>query len=120
MRDRAPRRDRRCLLPAASVPESFGLHRVHFPVEPGFGGPPLALDGFRGDAHDFAGLLHVEAGEETQLDDAALPWIDPGQPLQGLIAITSSSLSGAIEHSSCSSTLCASLPPRLAARARRA
>jgi hypothetical protein len=85
MRDRLPPRDRRGLLPAANVPVSFLPRSRQFPMKPGFGRSPFALDSDRGNAHDFRGFFHTQAGEEAQFNQAALTRIDACQTFERLV-----------------------------------
>src|SRR5262249_3835232 len=58
---------------------------LHLSSEPGLGNVPIAFGGRAGDAQDLGSFFGGQAAEETQLDKAALLFVDLHQGIQSVV-----------------------------------
>src|SRR5579863_7222603 len=70
---------------APSAPNSCSRSPGNFPMQPGAGSGPVALHGGSSNSHHCGNFLQRKTGKETQFHNAALPWIDPGKSIEGII-----------------------------------
>src|SRR4051812_50176041 len=57
------------------------------PQQPELGEPPVTLHGIDGNVQRRGCFLQTRAGEETQLDDLCLPWVNRLQPTQRVVQL---------------------------------
>jgi secondary thiamine-phosphate synthase enzyme len=71
-------------------------------AQPGARHPPLALHRRRRDVERRRDLVHLHSGEELELHDARLAWVERGQALQRLVDVEQGLCTLFVRHTSAS------------------